>query len=67
MSANVYNALLIAAIVFGIVALMHLLRLIYKTQITVSSKIIPIWVSVPGLIVPLILCIWMITAINSLS
>ncbi len=39
------TALVIAGIVFAFVALMHLLRILFKWQITISNKIIPFWVS----------------------
>ena len=58
---NAY-ALIVAGIVFGIVALMHLLRLIYKSEVVIAGKIIPMWVSFVGFVIPLILSIWMFMA-----
>jgi hypothetical protein len=38
----------IAVIVFSIVALAHLLRLLFGWEITINGFIVPLWVSVPG-------------------
>lgn len=59
---NAYPALIIAGIIFGIVALMHLLRLIFKAEVIIAGKKIPMWVSIAGFIIPFILSIWMIMA-----
>jgi len=56
---EIYPALMTAGIIFGFVALMHLLRLMYKWQVVINGKIIPMWVSVLGIIIPLALSIWM--------
>lgn len=53
------SALIVAGIIFGLVALMHLLRLFYKTEVIMGGKIIPMWVSGIGFIVPLLLSVWM--------
>lgn len=57
-----HAALTVAGIIFGIIALMHLLRLIYKTEVMIGGKSIPMWVSIIGIILPLLLSIWMFTA-----
>ena len=41
----------IAAVVFAIVALVHLLRLVYAWEVTFAGWVVPMWVSVLGLIV----------------
>ncbi len=41
----------IAVIVFSLVALMHLLRLLFSSEVTVNSSVIPMWVSVLGFLV----------------
>ena len=43
---------LLAIIVFTVVALAHLLRIIYATEITVDGTVIPEWISYPGLVFP---------------
>lgn len=62
MSTNPHSALIVAGIVFAFVALMHLLRISYKTQIIIGGKLIPIWISMIGFIIPLVLSIWMFIA-----
>ncbi len=59
MDSSPYAAMIVAGIVFALVALMHLLRLIYKTRIMVGEKIISMKVSVLGFVVALVLSIWM--------
>ncbi len=52
---------LLAIIVFTIVAVAHLLRLVDGTQIVVGSTTIPMWVSVPGALLPglIVVLLWM--------
>lgn len=56
---GISTALIVAGIIFAIVALMHLLRVIYKTDVIIGTKSIPIWVSIVAFIVTLLLSIWM--------
>ncbi|MDR3491653.1 MAG: hypothetical protein P4M12_06370 [Gammaproteobacteria bacterium] len=60
---SAYLVLIVAGVVFAIVAFMHLLRLIYKAEVTVAGKIIPLWVSVLGFLFPLCLSIWIFITI----
>jgi hypothetical protein len=41
----------VAAVVFALVALAHLLRLVYGWEVTLAGWLVPLWVSVVGLIV----------------
>ena len=41
----------IAIAVFALVAVMHIIRLVLSWEITVNTVIIPMWVSVLGLII----------------
>ena len=41
----------LAIAVFILVAVMHLLRLVYGWEATVNSMVIPMWVSVMGLLI----------------
>ena len=41
----------VAAVVLALVALAHLLRLVYGWEVTLAGWIVPLWVSVVGLIV----------------
>ena len=45
-------ASLMAALVFSLVAIAHLLRLVFQVEVLVGGATIPMWVSVVGLIVP---------------
>lgn len=44
-------ASLIAVLVFTLVAITHLLRLVFQTEVLVGGATIPMWMSVVGLIV----------------
>jgi hypothetical protein len=41
----------IATVIFAIVALLHLLRLVYGWEVTFAGWVVPMWLSVIGLIV----------------
>jgi hypothetical protein len=41
----------IASFIFGVVAVAHLVRLFVQFQVMIGSHIIPMWVSVLGIIV----------------
>ena len=41
----------LATILFTVVSLGHLLRLAFKTEVTVGGTVIPMWVSVVGFLV----------------
>lgn len=47
----------IAAVLLALVALLHLARVILNLELKVGSTEIPMWVSVGGFIIPLILSI----------
>jgi len=42
---------LFAVLVFSVVAVAHLLRLIFQVEVLVGGAVIPMWVSVVGLVV----------------
>jgi hypothetical protein len=50
--------LVLSAVVFGAVACVHLLRLIFGWPAQVGELAVPLWISVPGLLGPGALCIW---------
>ena len=45
-------ATFLASFIFCLVALAHLLRLIFGIEIIAGGHVIPQWVSVPGFLVP---------------
>ena len=56
MSAKRYCIL--SGVLFGLIALAHLLRLVNQTPAQLGSWTVPFWLSWLGLIVPGFLCIW---------
>ena len=57
-------ALKIAAIIFLLVAILHLARLIFKVKITVGNFIVPLRFSILGFIIPLLLSIWLFKSLK---
>jgi hypothetical protein len=55
-------ALKTAGTIFLAVSFMHLLRYIFKIQVTVAGFCVPLWFSLAGFIVPLLLAVWMFKA-----
>jgi hypothetical protein len=49
----------IASLIFGLVAIFHVIRLFRHTAVTVGSHVVPTGLSWAGLIVGAVLCIWM--------
>lgn len=56
------TALLVAGIVFAIVAVIHILRLTFKFEVRVGGRLIPLWMNWVGLVIAGILSIWMFLA-----
>ena len=52
-------AALVAVLFLSVVALLHVLRLIFQVQITVGSTGIPMWASVFAVIGPGALAVWL--------
>jgi hypothetical protein len=40
-----------AIFIFGLIALLHILRLLYGWEVTIDGVVIPMWTSVLGLII----------------
>jgi len=47
----------LAVAIFSLVALIHVLRLIFDWQVTISNVLIPMWVSIVGAIVAAVLAV----------
>lgn len=60
-------ALAAAGIVFTVIAIIHLIRLVFHWNITVNGYLIPIWASIVGFLAAFVLCIWMLYAYKSPS
>jgi len=56
------TALLVAGLIFLLVALAHLLRLVFSVEIMIAGTVIPQNLSIVASIVALILAIWMFRA-----
>lgn len=54
----------IVGAVFLIMALAHLLRLFFRTEIIVGGWAVPLWFSVVAFIVTLLLAIWILKSIK---
>ena len=52
-------AALVAVLFLSVVALLHVLRLIFQVQITVGSTEIPMWASLLAVIGPGTLAVWL--------
>ena len=52
-------AALVAVLFLSVVALLHVLRLIFQAQFTVGSTEIPMWASVCAVIGPGALAVWL--------
>lgn len=59
---NKNTALMIAGIVFGVVALVHLLRLAYMVEIVIGGYVVPMWASALGFVVATVFSIIMLMA-----
>jgi hypothetical protein len=55
-------ALIVAGIVFLIVGILHLARVIFKVEIKIGKFVVPLWPSIFGFIVALLLSLWMFRA-----
>jgi len=58
---NQVFALQIAAVVFLVVCLGHVLRLIFRIKVTIGNFVVPLWFSLVGILVSLSLSLWMIS------
>lgn len=58
------KALMVSAIIFDIIAMLHLARLFLKFSVIIAGHTIPMWVSIPGFIIPQILAMWMFKAMK---
>ena len=56
--------LMVAGYIFGIVALVHLLRILFKLDILVSGYVLPMSVSYVAFVIALFLSVWMLKAAN---
>lgn len=55
-------ALYTSGVVFAVVALFHLVRLVTGVEIVVGATVVPVWWSLPGVVIPTLLAVWMVVA-----
>jgi hypothetical protein len=48
----------VSGTLFGLIALGHLLRLLYRVPAELGQWVVPLWASVIGLILPAALALW---------
>lgn len=53
------TALRVAGTIFGVVALIHLLRLVTGVPVLINGWLLPVWVNWMGLFATTFLCIWL--------
>ena len=55
---NRQTYLLISGVIFGLVAILHLLRIMNDWSLQIGPLDIPMWMSYGGLVIPAVLCAW---------
>lgn len=48
-----------AALVLGLIAVVHLLRILLRVPISVGGQRVPVWTSVLGAVLPGVLAVWL--------
>lgn len=61
------TALKVAGVIFFVVAIVHLLRVALQVEVTIAGQVIPMWVSILGFVVPLLLTVWMFKSLKALK
>ncbi len=56
------GALIVAGVIFTLVAAIHLFRVATKFQLVVAGREIPVWANVGGVAIAGLLAIWMFAA-----
>jgi hypothetical protein len=56
--------LVISGVIFGVVAVLHLARLIYQSPVRVGEWAAPMWPSWAGMVVAGILCLWALSLLR---
>ncbi len=58
-------ALKVAGVIFLLVSIMHLLRIILKFEVIIAGFVLPMWFSMFGFIIPLLLSLWMFQSLKA--
>jgi hypothetical protein len=59
------TALKVSGVIFFVVAVVHLLRIILKVEAIIAGYVIPMWWSIFGFIIPLLLSLWMFKSLKA--
>lgn len=54
----------ISGIIFLVIALFHLLRVIFKVEVIVNGSVVPIWISAGGCLFTLALSLWIFKSLK---
>ena len=57
----------IGSILFGLVAILHLLRVIFNLEVIIDKTFVPMWISVIGFIIPGVLSVGLWKEANTIS
>jgi len=49
----------VAAVIFALVSLLHVVRWIARLEIVVAGTAVPLWISIPGFAVAGLLALWL--------
>ena len=58
------TALKVSGVIFLLVAIIHLLRVILKVEVTIGGMVLPMGASIFGFIIPLLLALWMFKSLK---
>ena len=59
------TALKVSGVIFFVVAVAHLLRVILKVEVIIAGYVIPMWWSIFGFIIPLLLSLGMFKSLKA--
>ena len=57
----------IGSLLFGLVAILHLLRVIFNLEVIIDKTFVPMWISVIGFIIPGVLSVGLWKEANTIS
>ena len=52
-------AALVATLFLCVIVVLHVLRLTFQVQVTAGNVVVPMWVSVPAVLLPAALALWL--------
>lgn len=61
-AGNKNVALTVAGLIFGIVAILHAIRIFTGFNLLIARHLVPVWVSYPSFVVFFALSVWMFVA-----